>query len=147
MYASHDWVLGSCGGDIDRVETQLRLGNVVIGDSRISSQKVCSKHSCPRQLENWKTALEITQSYPRIIPASLIAIMLAVFWLLLLILPLMLGANRHYFKSIGLKVCGTFSPWHLLDVLFQKNIKEIALVSTLKLESLYHRNENSWFSQ
>lgn len=90
-----------CGGDIDRLETLLRLGNVVMGDSRMSSQKVCSKHGRLRHLGKLRDgALEITQSYPRIIPASLIVIMLATVWLLLLTLPLMALNDIHMFHSM-----------------------------------------------
>lgn len=46
-----------CGGDVDLLETLLCHGNDVIGDSHISSQKVCSKHGCLRKLENRKTWL------------------------------------------------------------------------------------------
>lgn len=52
-----------CGGDVDLLEILLRHGNVVIGDSRVSSQKVCSKHGCLRQLESWKTELRKSLSH------------------------------------------------------------------------------------
>lgn len=96
-----------CGGDVDLLEILLQHGNVVIGDSHISSQKVCSKHSCLRKLENWEDrGPEITQSYPRIIPTSLIVITLTIFslhLLLLLLLPLILATNRQHHKCVGLK--------------------------------------------
>lgn len=47
IHSRQDWLLKPCGIEIGHVETLLLHGNVLVGDSQITSQKkVCLQHCC-----------------------------------------------------------------------------------------------------